>query len=269
MQVGGGLNYVVGPMGSGKSLFAVRRIVQAVTTGRYVVTNVDLRPGWEHQVALHVAPWKRPHQRRPIAERFASLYVYETELAAARKYRLPPQLGRKPQEGRGVFVWDEGHNDLNNRKWKEAGRDELLTWATQLRKLGFVGYLLTQHADNTDAALRRIANNVVRLQNQREQTRLLGMRVSPWPLFLAYWYPVHLGESRPGQTAQATRVERYFLTWHRHLYNTMDLFHGLDADDDNQLGLVHLPALSGLRAAPAAPALGPGSSDEPTTIDAL
>lgn len=236
MRTGGGLNFVTGPMGSGKSLFAVRRIVGAVTSGQYVITNVDLTPRWEHRVAFHVSPWSSKEKRRVMAERFAQLYVHETVLAEARRYRVPGS-----GEGRALFVWDEGHNDLNNRKWKDEGRDELLTWATQLRKLGFIGYLLTQHSDNTDAALRRIANHQIKLQNQREQTRLLGMRVSPWPLFLAYWYPTHLGVA--GARLQATRVERYFLTWHRHLYDTMGLFHGLDADADDLTGAIHLPAL--------------------------
>jgi hypothetical protein len=259
MKVGGGLNFVTGPMGAGKSLFAVRRIVAAVTTGQYAVTNVELRDGWQHQVALHVAPWKRPAARRPLAERFLSLYVHEVDLAEARRYRLPGK-----GEGRGVFIWDEGHNDLNNRKWKDDGRAELLTWATQLRKLGFVGYLLTQHQDNTDAALRRISNHQIRLQNQREQTRVLGMRVSPWPLFLAYWYPAHLGLA--GQRIQPVRTERYFLTWHRHLYDTMGLFHGLDASTDEAERAIYLPPLAGLRVASATPAL-PAASDPPTTIE--
>lgn len=239
MKVGGGLNFVTGPMGSGKSLFAVRKIIAAVTSGSYAVTNVSLREGWEHRVAFHIAPWRAPTRRRHLADRFHSLYVPETDLAEARRYRVPGK-----GEGRGLFVWDEGHNDLNNRKWKDDGRAELLTWATQLRKLGFVGYLLTQHADNTDAALRRIANHTIRLQNQREQTRVLGVRVSPWPLFLAYWYPAHLGLS--GQRIQPVRTERYFLTWHRHLYDTMDLFHGLATDSEEHDNAIWLPTPAAL-----------------------
>jgi len=257
MRTGGGLNFVTGPMGAGKSLFAVRRIVQAVCAGQYAITNVELAPGWQHRVAFHVAPWQRPASRAVLADRFHRLYVHETSLSEARRYRVPGT-----GEGRALFVWDEGHNDLNNRKWKDEGRDELLTWATQLRKLGFIGYLLTQHSDNTDAALRRISNHQIKLQNQREQTRLLGMRVSPWPLFLAYWYPTHLGLA--GARVQAVRVERYFLTWHRHLYDTMGLFHGLDANDNELTGAIHLPALE-KRGAPrsGAPALAPGVDAPP------
>jgi hypothetical protein len=240
VKVGGGLNYVTGPMGAGKTLYAVRRIVDAVTSGRYVVTNVELREEAFERVANHVARFSAtPATRRKYAERFRSLYVHENDLAAATRYRLPGQ-----GEGRGLFVWDEAQHDLNNRDWRKEDRSGLLSWATQLRKLGYVGYLLSQHADNTDAALRRVCNFQVRLQNQREQTRLLGLRVTPWPLFLAIWHPTNtplVSKVKP------VKVERYFLDWHRHLYDTHGLYHELVDEADS--GVVRLPA--GGRVTPA------------------
>lgn len=232
MKVGGGLNYVTGPMGSGKSFYGVRRIVAATIAGQYAVTNVELYDDWAERVAWHVTmPWPTRKRRARVAARLASHYVYETDLAAAMKYRLP---GRG--EARGLFVWDETHNDLNNRNWRDDGRAAILEWGTQLRKLGFVGYLLSQHADNTDAALRRVCNFQVRLQNQKEQTRLLGMRVTPWPLFLAVWMPTNT----PLVTKlKPMKVERYFLNWQRHLYDTHGLYHGLDVD--TAVDVVRLP----------------------------
>jgi hypothetical protein len=256
MKVGGGLNFVTGPMGSGKSLYAVRRIVDAVTSGRYVVTNVELHPDAFQRIARRVRRFAPLADLEELAGRLRGYYVFERELSEAMRYRLPP--GR--DEGRGLFVWDEGHNDLHNRRWKDEGRDDILAWGTQLRKLGFVGYLLTQHADNTDAALRRVANFHIRLQNQREQTRVLGMRVSPWPLFLAYWYPAHIGLA--GAKISPAKIERYFLGWHRHLYDTLGLYHGLDAGDQGTSSTVVLPA-GGRSAAQAAKA--PAAA---TTIEA-
>lgn len=229
MKVGGGLNYVTGPMGAGKSLYATRRIVEYVVAGKYAITNVELTPGWEYRVARHVSPLADAAKRDRIARRLRGFYVYETELAEAMLYDVPGK-----GEARALFIWDEGHNDLNNRNWREraakyaneAGADELLEWATQLRKLGFVGFLLSQHQDNTDAALRRVCNHVIRLQNQREQTRLLGLRVTPWPLFLAAWYPAHLAFKGANQLTPV-KVERYFLGWHRNLYDTMGVYHGV------------------------------------------
>jgi len=255
MKVGGGLNYVTGPMGAGKSLYGVRYLVDAVISGRYCVTNVELVPDAPERIARHYGRLSTAAKRRTIADKVRRYYVHETKLGEAIRYRLPGK-----GEARGVLIWDEGHNDLNNRSWRErrelfkndrTGGDVLLEWATQLRKLGFVGFLLSQHMDNTDAALRRVCNFAVRLQNQREQTRLLGMRVTPWPLFLAYWYPANIGLA--GSRIPPVKIERYFLSWHRNLYDTFGLFHGLDADADDALGLHRLPEGGRPLAKPVAP----------------
>jgi hypothetical protein len=220
VKVGGGLNYVVGPMGAGKSLYGVREIVRRVLASQYVVTNVELYPDAPERIASRLARFRSAKVRQRVADKVRGYYVFETDLAEAMRYRLPGK-----GDGRGSFVWDETHNDLNNRDWRKDGREQVLEWSTQLRKLGFVGYLLSQHHENTDAALRRVCSFLVRLQNQREQTRLLGMRVTPWPLFLACWYPTNipLNDSK----VKPMRVERYFLGWHRHLYDTHGLYHGL------------------------------------------
>lgn len=215
-------------MGSGKSYYAVaRQIVPALLEGKYAITNVQLLPGWEQQIVNHIARTASKQKKQRIIKKLSSHYIFETELAEAMRYRLPG-VG----ESRGVFVWDEGHNDLNNRSWRDDSRGELLEWGTQLRKLGFVGFLLSQSVDNTDAQLRRICNFVVRLQNQREQTRVLGVRITPWPLFLASWYPAHVPISTQKGGANAPmRVERYTLTWYRKLYDTWGLYHGLFGED--------------------------------------
>jgi hypothetical protein len=223
VKTGGGLNFVTGPMGAGKSLYAVRGGVAAMMSGQYWVTNVELMPDAFDRIASRVSMFAAKDRKRAIAEKMRRLYIYETDLSQVLKYRH-----RGQGEARWRLDWDEGHNDLNNRSWRDEGRGDILKWATQLRKLGGVGFLLTQHGDNTDAALRRVCNFQVRLQNQREQTRMLGMRVTPWPLFLAYWYPAHLGLA--GQKIQPTKIERYMLGWHRHLYDTFGLYHGLAAD---------------------------------------
>jgi hypothetical protein len=255
MKVGGGLNYVTGPMGAGKSLYGVRRIVDAVTSGRYVVTNVELHADAFDRIASHVQRFVPARRARGLSERLAAHYVYETDLTEARRYRLPGK-----GEARGIFCWDETHNDLNNRSWKDDGRAQTLEWATQLRKLGYVGFLLSQHTDNTDAALRRVCNFVVRLQNQREQTRVMGLRVTPLALFLACWYPSNTPLN--ARQVKPMRVERYFLDWHRHLYDTHGLYHGLAVSDEEH-GVINLPA-GGRRVAAALPArAGSGREERP------
>jgi hypothetical protein len=186
-------------------------------------------------VAKHVGRTSTKAKRAKVVDNLQRAYRYEDDLEAAMKYRLPGS-----GEARGLFLWDEGQNVLNNRDWKADGRREILMWATQLRKLGFVGFLLSQHQDNTDAALRRVCNYVIRLQNQKEQTRALGVRITPWPLFLAVWMPAN---SPLVSKAKPVKIERYVLSWHRRLYDTHGLFHGLAAYAEANDGLVHLPEL--------------------------
>jgi hypothetical protein len=224
VKASGGLTYVTGPMGSGKSLFGCRKMGDAFMQGKYVVTNVALRPGWAERIARHTPQvMANPFTFRKRVRLYESLYVFTTELQEATAFRVP---GKK--ESRALLVWDEAHNDANNRDWMEENRKFIVKWATQLRKLGFAGYLLSQHRDNTDAALRRIANFEVRLRNQRESVRVLGMKVSPIPFFLAVWMPANMPKVTRGD--QIIHIERYFLSWHKKLYDTLDLYHGLDED---------------------------------------
>ena len=76
---------------------------------------------------------------------------------------------------------------------------------------------------------------------------MLGMRVTPWPLFLAVWLPTN----SPLTSAQKPmKVERYFLNWQRKLYDTHGLYHGLDVD--SAVEVVRLPD-GGRPAQPVAP----------------
>lgn len=274
----GGLNYVVGPMGSGKSMFGVRAIVGALRQGKYVVTNCRLLDGWaEKLVEKHYGrDWRNPERRRLAVERLEGFYVYETDLRVAMRYRIPCAVcggdtrscghSGPEQEGRAVIVWDETHNDLNNRDWDGSGdtkeeRQEdrrrkrlLIRWATQLRKLGFVGYLLSQHHENTDKQLQRVCNNIIRLQNQRNAEGLWLAKLLPrrWTLFLVYWFPAHLANDSGsfGRQPYAHR-ERYWLPWERHLYDSWETYHGIDDGSADETTPILLPA-GGRRTSPEA-----------------
>lgn len=224
MKAPGGLTYVTGPMGSGKSLFGCRKMADAFMAGKYVITNVALKPGWAERIAKHTPQAiVNPFEYKKRVRLYESLYVYETDLERATAYRVP---GKK--ESRAVMVWDEVHNDANNRDWMDENRKYVVKWATQLRKLGFAAYILSQHVDNTDAALRRIASFQVRLRNQKQNIRVLGMPVMPIPFFLAIWVPANT--PKIVREDSIVHIERYFLTWHKKLYDTLEVYHGLDKD---------------------------------------
>jgi hypothetical protein len=250
-----GLNYVIGPMGSGKSMFGVRVIVAGLLRSQYAVTNVRLLDGWAERVVAKTWPRMKGDARARAVRNLQAHYVYEPQLRVAMRYRVPcavcggdvracGHIGPE-QECRAVFVWDETHNDLNNRDYQGHGdtREErdrekerrrlVIRWATQLRKLGFSGYLLSQHHENTDAQLRRVCNHLIRLQNQRNSegvwlARLLPRRLT---LFLVYWYPAHLATGQSEHMIQPIRRERYWLPWTRTLYDSWETFHGIDALD--------------------------------------
>lgn len=262
-----GLNYVVGPMGSGKSMFGVRTIVGALTAGKYVITNCRLLPGW----AEKVCEWYHPRDNRDPARRAARIafleahYIYERSLRTAMRYRVPcarcggdtRECGHVGpfQEARAVFVWDETHNDLNNRDYQGHGdsreareaekerRRIVIRWATQLRKLGFSGYLLSQHHENTDAQLRRVCNHLIRLQNQRNVVGIAKLLPQKWTLFLCYWYPAHLADNKGEHLIQPVRMDRYWLPKERHLYDSWETFHGIDELDGEDRPIL-LPAIA-------------------------
>jgi hypothetical protein len=239
VNIGGGLSFVTGPMGSGKSLFGTRKIIARLCEGKYVLTNIALLPGWENVAARHVLRYSPLswHKEKLLAEKFRSHYVFLDTFEDATFFSPPIPKGAQ-REGRAALVWDEVHNDMNNRDWMESSQKLVMKWATQLRKLGFEAYFLSQHSDNTDVALRRVCNYQIRLQNQREQTRLLGMRVTPWPLFLASWYPANIVH---GRRTEPVKIERYFLSWHRRIYDTLALYHGLHQEHLANTKLFQLP----------------------------
>lgn len=267
----GGLSYVVGTMGSGKSMFGVKMIVQALVSGKYVVTNCALLPGWSEKVVDWYLPTRNQGERAARARCLEGLYIYEQSILTAMRYRppcakcgaswegsgLPCGHSGSFQEGRAFFVWDETHNDLNNRDWDGAGdskeeRQEdkrrkrlLIRWATQLRKLGYVGYLLSQHHENTDKQLQRVCNFIIRVQNQRNSEGVWLARLLPprFALFLVFHYPAHLATDSGSFGRQAhTKFERYFLPRERHLYDSWATYHGIDDESSLETSPIALPS---------------------------
>lgn len=253
-----GLSYVTGPMGAGKSYFLVREIEEALGKGRYVITNVKLKPDAFRRIARHefVAPLLTGGFKRR-ARRLASRYVYVTDIEEAVAHRLPcrcPGVPRggvcgnevhvPPREGDGLIAWDEGQDQLWNRDWNDPElkqqRKRLLKIMTRLRKMGYACLLASQNKDNTEKQLRNICTWEIRLVNQREMGRILGVRILPMPLFLAGYYAAQnaMPNARPEYT------KRYLLNWKRKLYSTVDLTYGqfTDADPDG-LPPVLLPRL--------------------------
>ena len=100
MRVGGGLRYVTGPMGAGKSLYGVRQIMRYLCEGKYVITNVRLYDDFAERAAYHICR-TRPSKRATVADKLLRYYIYEEHLSDAIRYRVP---GRG--ESRALMVCD-------------------------------------------------------------------------------------------------------------------------------------------------------------------
>ncbi|HEY8723498.1 MAG TPA: hypothetical protein VIL92_06515 [Gaiellaceae bacterium] len=253
MKVDGGLSIVVGPMGAGKTLFEVRSGVRHMLHTGWWVTNVQLYDDALERIAHHVAPTSR-RNRRKILDKLEDRYRYTDDLQHALSHAVDRRM-RKPGVALARLGWDESLSDLNAREWdggrgkSKDDRAELFERVPMLRKNGVAGYLLVQHEELIDKNARRICNWVIRLQNQRENTRIMGVRVKVLPpLFLAFWYQANSGDKR-ASVARAVATERYTLTWHRKLYDTLGLF-GVSARDDDEGATVWLGR--GLPALPVA-----------------
>ena len=75
--------------------------------------------------------------------------------------------------------------------------------------------------------------------------------------------PATSGMSSFGSQVKATKIERYFLSWHRHLYDTLGLYHGL-ASANHERDVIELPAGGRPHAAEAA---GRPEGSSPSPLD--
>jgi RecA/RadA recombinase len=222
--------FVTGPLGSGKSFFAVREVARALLAGKVVFGNLELVDGWEKIVARHNRYCRFNRKRR---ER------YEIELLS--RYLFVPEIERMTKvkihgigEGRALLVLDEAHNDLNNRDWASSESKEFLRWLTLARKKGCTTYIISQHKDNTDAGARRIATSQIQVVNYKQITRIPVLDVSlfPFPLFRAYSF-LNADAMPSGMTRTKPLWKRwYLLNWCKHLYGTHQMFGELDDDPD-------------------------------------
>jgi len=206
------IQLVTGPPGNGKSFFAVRKIALALSAGKCVVTNVDLRPDWAELVANK--GWRRfskRARRRRVAQLHRRVHVAD-DLAELLNVRV---AGTK--EGRAVAVLDEAHNWMNSRTWSAGDRAAIVKWFTQHRKLGFDVYLIAQDAEMLDKQVRVLFEEHVRLRNLK-RARFCGIPLFPVNLFLAvrYW---HTGGA--GHNAPILGRELFPLSWAKDLYDTM------------------------------------------------
>lgn len=180
-----------GKPGNGKSLGAVRAVIGELVNGeRTVVTNLPLKLD-------NVCEWVAKHYPEKRIDVLGRIYLLEEEeVETFWRVRYParvhptdqypePVIGIPMERRRsGVvevhgltfpdfreanipphyYVIDEAQLALGARQWRERG-PELLWMSSQHRHFGDEWLLITQHADNIDAQLRRLCQSRTHFTN--------------------------------------------------------------------------------------------------------
>jgi hypothetical protein len=218
------IRLVTGPLGTGKSYYAVRKAVEQLLFGKMIITNFSLREDWVQRAVTHGKIRKRSKRLREKVDRFERRYLRVHSLEELMRVRVRPEepFARKlpngewqVKEGACVVFLDEAHRWMNARGWSQKGREEILEWFALARKRGFTVYLLSQRRENLDVQVRELFEDHIELINMKRSVRVLGIPVVPFNLFLAIW-------RNHGYPKEIQKRELYRLKWVKDLYDTMD-----------------------------------------------
>jgi len=177
------VHFISGKPGGGKSLYAVRLVVDELVHGsRTVITNLPLELGRLNEFLQERFPGKTVD----IFQRIILLEDGDVANGTQRFWTVRPgrprisclsaaewSAGQKPdysqvRDGGVLYVVDEVHNFFNARAWAETGRD-VLFYLSQHRKLGDDVIAVTQHVGNVDKQFRSLAQDYTYLRNLHKE----------------------------------------------------------------------------------------------------
>lgn len=197
---------ITGKKRSGKGLFCVGLIRDALLSGKRVVTNMDI---WPDQML--------PPLSRATIIRIPDCPTVEDMESLGRGYE-----GDYDDERNGLIILDEASKYFNARQWGDKARQPLLDWMIHSGKLGWDVYYQMQGLEQIDKQVRstQVEYHVSVKRTDRwpipfitPAAKLLGLNVR---------FPkMHLGTYRHGCDSQALIVDRKF-------YRARDLWHAYD-----------------------------------------
>jgi len=201
---------VTGKKRSGKGLFCIGLIRDALMAGKRVATNMDV---WPEKML--------PALCRGIIIRLPDCPTVEDMEALGRGYE-----GEYDDDRNGIIVLDESSKFFNARQWGDKARQPLLDWLIHSGKLGWDVYYQMQGLGQIDKQLR----------DTQVEYHVSVKRTDRWPIpfitplsklvGLDLRIPrMHLGIYRHGTDHDAMVVDRKF-------YRAKDLY---DAYDTNQI----------------------------------
>lgn len=142
-----GVDLLTGGLGSGKSYDAVRQIIDLLSNGRRVHTNIDGLNG---------------EKQRKMIGHITGLAHYELESSLIywddAKDRDKIRKFWEHIKPNDVCVWDECHKYWNSRQWKDDVNLEAGNWFAESRHSGNDVLLITQNQKKLDANIRDIVS---------------------------------------------------------------------------------------------------------------
>ena len=183
--------YICGKPGGGKSYLGVKQIIEELmdpNSQRFIVTNIILKldeiAAWLHEHCKHeVNLFERIRILDDSETAEFWLYephkVYDKRVIIERRQRSynVPDFSQRGTPGT-LYVIDEVHNYFGARDWQATGAD--CTWfLSQHRKLLCDVVFITQHPEQTDKALRRLAQEYMSVRNLSREP-ILGFNLASW-----------------------------------------------------------------------------------------
>lgn len=204
---------VTGKLGAGKTLAAVGKIIEYLSQGRRVATNLDIR----------VENFKNPFNRNISITRVPDKPLSLDLDALGRGH----DLDYPNEEKNGLLALDEAGTWLNSRSWNDKTRRAVIDWFLHARKLRWDIILIVQDISILDKQVREcLAEYTVfarRLDRLRIPligwlTSLSGFEIKP--------PRIHVGIVKYGDNSQSPTVDKW---WYRGrdlypLYDTEQIY---------------------------------------------
>lgn len=182
--------HIVGRLGSGKTLYCVQRLVDAlVYSDKHIYTNVRLKDFWDLALCNWISKGVKSFVKFLISP-MRDLVSYRLFLAKniCYRYHYIGDLSRCVDEcfeaGKAglpessmLLIWDEIHLDLNSRDWKRTS-GKMIQFFSMSRKLGFDILMVSQIQGAVDRQLRDLADQCYTLKNLRN-LKPFGLKIFP------------------------------------------------------------------------------------------
>ncbi|WP_047866724.1 zonular occludens toxin domain-containing protein [Micromonospora sp. RV43] len=186
------ITFVTGPLGCGKSYFAMKNVMEYLAAGKIVATNFDLVGDWWNTAyKMGHSPKKRSY---PASEEWKQDCLSRA-LRFDRQDDLYDYQFDGPGEDQGLVVLDESGLSLNARLYQmrqkqDADRYEnpikALQWYINMRKIGWTALILAHSSKHLDNQVQDMGGGIVKLRNfARVKLPLVGVGVTRKPRFMA------------------------------------------------------------------------------------